>query len=118
MKSNTKIVSKFKKQNEKQEYKRISCAEVLCAMDCLMHHLSERSDRDQGGSQALEDWMFSAVPNNDKWKLMRTDKTRKSFYYKIVKDITPSTFEMIVMLFANFVKDKCFDVRYNPGAFL
>ena len=109
MKSNSKIISETKKQ---VAYNRLSCAEILCAMDCLMHHLNDDNGQD------LEDWMFSAIPANDKWKLMRTDKTRKNFYYNIVKDMSPSSFEMIVMLFANFVKDKCFDVRYNPRAFL
>ena len=72
MKSNSKISSETKKQ---VTYNRLSCAEVLCAMDCLMHHLS---DRDNGNKQELVDWMYLAIPDNDKWKLMRTDKTRKT----------------------------------------
>lgn len=112
MKSNSKIISETKKQ---VTYNRLSCAEVLCAMDCLMHHLS---DRDNGNKQELADWMYLAIPDNDKWKLMRTDKTRKNFYYNLVKDMSTTQFESFVMLFASFVKDKCFNSKYNPGAFL
>ena len=111
MKSNSKIISETKKQ---VTYNRLSCAEVLCAMDCLMHHLSDR-DKDK---QELADWMYLGIADNDKWKLMRTDKTRKNFYYKLSKDMSTTKFESLVMLFASFVKDKCFNTKYNPGAFL
>lgn len=92
-----------------------SRAEVLCAMDCLMHHLSDED--------ATEWWLEEGVPDGLSWDVLSPSAEREADYLDIASDMTDFEFESIVRIFACTVRDQCFarskDRRrpYEPKAF-
>lgn len=88
-------------------------AEVLAAIDCLMHHLK---DDDQF-------FNFSAVAIKDEhnWNLLDWDPlagaSRCESYMEIAKNMDEAEFDKIVMTFATIVRTECFESSYRPGAF-
>jgi len=88
-------------------------AEVLAAIDCLMHHLK---DDDQF-------FNFSAVAINDEynWNLLDWDPlagaSRCESYMELANGMDEAEFNKIVMTFATIVRTECFESSYRPGAF-
>lgn len=86
-----------------------SRAEVLCAMDCLVHHLN---DEEQSVA-----WLRDAVPDGLPWDVLRPSSSRREEYMDIASDMSDSDFETCVHLFACIVKAECFRVKYEQHAF-
>lgn len=79
-----------------------SRAEVLFAMDLLMHHLNDEDD--------IEGWLMNGVP--DGAPPMRMTQDQMEYYEQFVDD-----FEDIVKLFARIVRRVCFKTTYEPNGF-
>lgn len=88
---------------------RLSCAEVLAAMDCLMHHLNDED--------AIACWLQDGVPDNDHWRINDSDPERAKFYYDMTGGMTYGDFEEYVKIFACAVKSQCFKTSYLPRSF-
>ena len=98
-----------------EEYgpKVIGRAQVLAAMDCLMHHLKDGRD--------LEVWMMSALPDKYNWDILDWDpgeaSRRTEDYVKEVAGMSDKSFHCIVYTFADIVRGQCFDMMFKRGAF-
>jgi len=79
-----------------------SRAEVLCAMDVIMHHLNDEED--------IEAWLVYGVP--DGAPPFHLTAEQQDYYLQCVDD-----FEDIVKMFARIVKRVCFKTRYEPKGF-
>lgn len=101
----------FKDYKEKPlpESERRSCAEALCAMDCLMHHINDEDE--------IACWLQDGVPDNDYWRVAEPDPDRAEFYYALTEGMTYGSYETCVKIFANAVKRQCFATKYTPRAF-
>lgn len=86
-----------------------SRAEVLCAMDCLVHHLN---DEEQSVA-----WLRDAVPDGLPWDVLQSSSSRREEYMDIASDMSDSDFESCVHLFACIVKAECFRMKYEQHAF-
>jgi len=76
-----------------------SRAAVLCAMDCIMHHLNDECD--------IEAWLMLGVPDGGPFDVMDdTSPAERLDYYESFAD--DETFEDMVKLFARIVKRVCF----------
>lgn len=102
---------KFNDYREKPipDSERRSCAEVLAAMDCLMHHMS---DEDELGA-----WIQDGVQDNDHWRMNTPDQNRAEFYHDITEGMTYDDYEACVKIFACAVKAQCFKTKYQPRSF-
>lgn len=91
---------------------RQSCAEVLAAMDCLMHHMNEEDE--------ISCWLQEGVPDNGFWPVLETEEImgdRKEFYYNLTGNMTYGDYEACVKIFACAVKEQCFRTSYQPRSF-
>lgn len=104
-------MAKFSEYREKKlpDSERQSCAEVLAAMDCLMHHMNDEDE--------IACWLQDGVPDNDHWRMNESDPERAEFYYAMTGDMTYGDYEACVMIFAHAVKAQCFRTKYRPRSF-
>ena len=86
-----------------------SRAEVLCAMDCVMHHLNDED--------AIESWLACGVPDGLPWDVLNANADRYADYMGIAQDMSDEEFEQNVRLFACIVKRECYKAVYQPKAF-
>lgn len=89
---------------------RQSCAEALCAMDCLMHHMNDEDETAR--------WLQAGVQDNDHWRVAEPDPGRAEFYYDLTEGMTYGDYETYVMMFARAVKAQCFKTKYSPRAII
>lgn len=82
-----------------------SRAEVLCAMDCLMHHLNDE--------YAIEPWLENGVPDGMPWNVLEADADRFADYLGLAQEMSDEEFEDMVKLFAQTVRQECFSVKYQ-----
>ena len=85
-------------------------AEILAAMNCLMHHLADADD--------LEQWMTQAFGENLDWHILTGDQgERLKNYTDRALKMDGNEFECVVHSFASIVAGQCFSSVYRPGAF-
>lgn len=88
-------------------------AEVLAAMDCIMHHLWDECD--------LEQWTQMALRDKFNWNILDWDpgeaSKRTEDYVKEVAEMSSQSFDRIVHTFADIVRNQCFDVLFKPHVF-
>lgn len=96
-----------------------SHAEVLAAMDCLVHHLNDEEE--------LEGWFVYHLPDNDDWRLLDVPSPgkayavaadRKRIYEDMARGMTYGEYEDHVKEFARIVRRQCFETKYTPRAFV
>lgn len=107
---------KFSEYREKKilESELISCAEVLAAMDCLMHHLNDEDE--------IACWLTDGVPDSSYWKPFsdtsyEDECKRADYYLGLVRGMTYGDYEACVKIFAVAVKSQCFKSSYQPRSF-
>ena len=87
-------------------------AEVLAAMDCLMHHLKVEDH--------LKQWT-DEFPDGNNWNILDWDPgegaCRTENYMLAVSGMSDYKFENLVMMFATIVSGACFSRMYQEGAF-
>lgn len=110
------IIEKHKTYSEYEEElgPRISDrAEVLAAIDCLMHHLKSEDQFYNFASIAIKD--------EHNWNLLDWDPlagaSRCKSYMELAKNMDEAEFDKVVLTFATIVKIECFENSYRPGAF-
>lgn len=85
-------------------------AEVLAAMDCIMHHLWDERD--------LEQWTQTALRDKFNWNILDWDpgeaSKRTEDYVKEVAEMSSQSFDCIVHTFADIIRYQCFDVLFKP----
>ena len=107
--------STFAELVEKHGQRIVNKAEVLAAMDCLMHHLSDEED--------FESWKINAMPDMFNWNILDWDpgeaSKRTEDYVRAVENMTDHEYECITHMFADIVRCQCFDTKtlYKWGAF-
>lgn len=88
-------------------------AEVLAAMDCLMHHLK---NEDQ-----LKQWTGEIVPDENNWNILDWDAAegaeRTKAYMELAKSMSRQRFERCVHLFACIVRSEVFAECPREGVF-
>ena len=88
-------------------------AEVLAAMDCIMHHLWDERD--------LERWTQAALRDKFNWNILDWDpgeaSKRTEDYVKEVAEMSSKSFDCIVHTFADIIRNQCFDVLFKPHVF-
>ena len=88
-------------------------AEVLAAMDCLMHHLK---NEDQ-----LKQWTGEIVPDEYNWNILDWDAAegaeRTRAYMELAKSMSRQRFERCVHLFACIVRSEVFAEYPREGVF-
>jgi hypothetical protein len=91
----------------------VAKAEVLAAMDCIMHHLWDESD--------LERWTQMALRDDFNWNILDWDQgeasKRTEDYVKEVAEMSSNSFDCIVHTFADIIRNQCFDVLFKPYVF-
>ena len=91
----------------------VAKAEVLAAMDCIMHHLWDECD--------LEKWTQMALRDEFNWNILDWDpgeaSKRTEDYVKEVAEMSSQSFDCIVHTFADIVRNQCFDVLFKPHVF-
>lgn len=96
-----------------------SHAEVLAAMDCLVHHLNDE--------EASEVWLADHLPDGDDWRLLDVPSpgrayavaaNRKRTYEDMARSMTYGEYEGHVKAFARIVRRQCFETKYTPRAFV
>lgn len=107
------------KDKKLQEHDVASHAEVLAAMDCLVHHLNDE--------EASEGWLSNHLPDGDDWHLLDVPSPgkawavaaeRKRTYEDMARDMTYGAYEDHVKAFARLVRGQCFETKYAPRAFV
>ena len=99
----------------RKEFGKLRCrAEMLAAMDCLMHHLDDSEDRNQ--------FEAVAIPNEGQDRhILDVDPKRatdrRNFYAEMAKRMSDNEFECVVHTFADIVRGHCFSLSYNKGRF-
>ena len=87
-------------------------AEVLAAMDCLMHHLKVEDH--------LKQWT-AEFPDEQDWNLLDWTPDdaacRTEQYMKAASGMSDRDFEGLVMMFATIVSVQCFSKVFNEGVF-
>lgn len=100
---------------EKHGQRIVYKAEVLAAMDCLMHHLSDEED--------FVNWKMNAIPDMFNWNILDWDtreaSKRTEDYVQAVANMTDIEYESITHMFADIVRCQCFETKtlYKCGAF-
>lgn len=100
---------------EKHGQRIVYKAEVLAAMDCLMHHLSDEED--------FERWKMNAMPDMFNWNILDWDpreaSKRTKDYVNAVENMTDGEYDSITRMFADIVRFQCFETKtlYKCGAF-
>lgn len=88
-------------------------AEVLAAMDCLMHHLK---NEDQ-----LKQWTREIVPDEYNWNILDCDPAesaeRTRTYMELAKSMNRQRFEHCVYVFACIVRSEAFAECPREGMF-
>lgn len=88
-------------------------AEVLAAMDCLMHHLK---NEDQ-----LKQWTCEIVPDECNWNILDWDPAesaeRTRAYMELAKSMSRQRFERCVHVFACIVRSEAFAECPREGVF-
>lgn len=88
-------------------------AEVIAAMDCLMHHLKDEDDFYQ--------WTANAIKDEQNWNLLDWDPgegaRRCKAYMDIARHMDDHAFECVCRTFADIVRGQCFTMEYREGAF-
>ncbi len=91
----------------------INKAEVLAAMDCLIHHLVVED--------FVRKWEDEAIPNEYNWDILDCDpgesSCRTEGYIKMAQETGEWKFNEIVMTFGHIMKSAMFREEYVPGAF-
>lgn len=91
----------------------IAKAEVLAAMDCLVHHLDSKD--------LVDLWELDAFSNDYNWDILDCDPgesaCRTEDYIKLARDSSEWKFNTIVMTFGHIMKRAMFREEYVPGAF-
>lgn len=110
------MIKKYKTYSEYEEElgpKISDRAEVLAAIDCLMHHLTDECQ--------LYNFSRIAIKDEHNWNLLDWDHPegalRCESYMELAKNMDEEEFDRIVMTFATIVKMECFENEYRPGAF-
>lgn len=89
-----------------------SRAEVIAAMDCIMHHLRDEQDFSQ--------WTQNAVKDENDWHILDWEdgeaKCRTKAYMDIARGMTTHEFECVCRTFASIIKGQCFSQSYYAGA--
>lgn len=94
-------------------FRDVERAEVLAAMDCIMHHLKEKDDLKRWTACALkesewtEDWHIL-------YKSGFSDRQRR--YFDEAEEMSDSDFEYVVGIFAAIIRNQCFCERHRKGA--
>lgn len=87
-------------------------AEVLAAMDCLMHHLKVNDH--------IKQWT-EEFPDENNWNILDWDPgegaCRTEDYMLAASVMSDYKFENLVMMFATIVSGACFSRMYQEGAF-
>ena len=88
----------------------LSKAEVLCAMDCLMHHLNDED--------AIDPWLVNGVPDGMDSSVLdyRTSRERTAQFVSMAESMTDDDFEDMVKLFAATIRRECFETKYSRKA--
>lgn len=88
-------------------------AEVLAAMDCLMHHLKNENQ--------LKQWTREIVPDEHNWNILDWDPAegaeRTRAYMELAKSMSRQRFERCVHLFACIVRSEAFVDCPREGVF-
>ena len=84
-------------------------AEMLMAMDCLMHHLSD--------TDGLSRWQELALPDGLDWHLLGGKADRSLEYLEKAGGMTDNEFTCVVKTFADIVRWQCFNSVFNKHAF-
>lgn len=88
----------------------VAKAEVLAAMDCIMHHLWDERE--------LEQWTQTALRDKFNWNILDWDPVeaskRTEDYVKEVAEMSSQSFDCIVHTFADIIRYQCFDVLFKP----
>ena len=91
----------------------VAKAEVLAAMDCIMHHLWDECD--------LEKWTQMALRDEFNWNILDWDpgeaSKRTEDYVKEVAEMSNQSFDCIAHTFADIIRNQCFDVLFKPHSF-
>ena len=83
-------------------------AEMLAAMNCLMHHLEDADD--------LEQWMTQAFGETIDWHLLDDGvRERKDAYTEMARKMDGNEFECVIRTFASIVAGQCFRSVYHPA---
>lgn len=87
-------------------------AEVLAAMDCLMHHLRVEDH--------LRQWSED-FPDDHNWNILDWDPGEGAFrtesYMNAAAGMDDKKFEQLVFLFATIVSVQCFSKVFREGVF-
>lgn len=88
-------------------------AEIIAAMDCLVHHMYDVS--------ALRRWTRDALPDSYDWRVLDASDGRAEMrtdgYARIAEQMTPAQFEVVCATFAELVASRCLRRQYCIGAF-
>ena len=88
-------------------------AEILAAMDCLMHHLRSVDD--------FRQWVSCAMDDTRDYNLLNWDPKKGALrcrqYMELAKELDEDSFECICRTFADIIRGQCFNVEYRRGAF-
>lgn len=89
----------------------IAKAEMMAAMDCIIHHLVDKSD--------VQQWTSCAVRDGHDWHILNEFGSvgRREHYTCDAEGLRGSEFGCIVRTFASIINAQCFDVTYRDGAF-
>lgn len=92
-------------------------AEILAAMDCIMHHLKA----DKQGFDDIDQWKAMAVRDGNNWNILDWDpdesEARTSDYMHLAKSMSDREFDCVAYTFASIVRGQCFYERFQPGRF-
>lgn len=88
-------------------------AEILAAMDCLMHHLKNECQ--------LKQWTGEIVPDECNWNILDWDSAesaeRTRAYMELAKSMSRQRFERCVHVFACIVRSEAFSDCPRDGMF-
>jgi hypothetical protein len=88
-------------------------AEVIAAMDCLMHHLKNEGQ--------LKQWASEIVPDECNWNILDWDAAesaeRTRAYMELAKSMSRQGFERCVHVFACIVRSEVFAECPREGVF-
>ncbi len=86
-----------------EEYNKIvGRAEMLAAMNCLMHHLSDEAARDR--------WTDSAMPDKFDWHILEYEgsSARRADHMAEAEKMSDNEFACVVRAFVDEVRWSCF----------